>query len=48
MNVSFYRRFSLQDIADSERIEAKGKNGVLVITLPNQEKAKLKRITVKS
>ena len=48
VNGSFYRRFSLPDIADTERIEAKGKNGVLEITLPKQEKAKPKRITVKS
>ncbi|MFB3116714.1 MAG: Hsp20/alpha crystallin family protein [Gammaproteobacteria bacterium] len=48
VNGSFYRRFSLPDIADAERIEAKGKNGVLEITLPKQEKAKPKRITVKS
>lgn len=48
VNGSFYRRFSLPDIADAERIEAKGKNGVLEITLPKQEKAKPKKITVKS
>ncbi|MFB3089915.1 MAG: Hsp20/alpha crystallin family protein, partial [Gammaproteobacteria bacterium] len=48
VNGSFYRRFSLPDIADAKRIEAKGKNGVLEITLPKQEKAKPKRITVKS
>jgi len=48
VNGSFYRLFSLPDIADAERIEAKGKNGVLEITLPKQEKAKPKRITVKS
>ncbi len=45
---SFYRRFSLPDTADSERIEAKGKNGVLEITLPKQEKAQARKITVKS
>ncbi len=45
---SFYRRFSLPDIADAERIEAKGKNGVLEITLPKQEKAQPRKITVKS
>ncbi len=45
---SFYRRFSLPDTADAERIEAEGKNGVLEITLPKQEKAQPRKITVKS
>ncbi|MFB3101211.1 MAG: Hsp20/alpha crystallin family protein, partial [Gammaproteobacteria bacterium] len=45
---SFYRRFSLPDTADSERIEAKGKNGVLEITLPKHEKVQARKITVKS
>jgi len=45
---SFYRRFSLPDTADAERIEAKGKNGVLEITLPKHEKVQPRKITVKS
>jgi HSP20 family protein len=45
---SFYRRFSLPDTADAERIEAKGKNGVLEITLPKHEKLQPRKITVKS
>jgi HSP20 family protein len=45
---SFYRRFSLPDTADSERIEAKGKNGVLEITLPKHDKVQARKITVKS
>lgn len=45
---TFYRRFSLPDSADAEHIEAKGKNGVLEITLPKQEKVQPKRISVKS
>lgn len=45
---SFYRRFSLPDTADAERIEAKGKNGVLEVILPKQEKVQPRRITVKS
>ncbi len=45
---SFYRRFSLPDTADAERIEAEGKNGVLEITLPKQEKAQPRKINVKS
>ena len=34
MNGTFYRRFSLPDTADGERIEATGSNGVLEITIP--------------
>jgi len=45
---SFYRRFSLPDTADFDRIEAKGKNGVLEITLPKHEKVEARKITVKS
>jgi HSP20 family protein len=45
---SFYRRFSLPDTADASRIEAKGKNGVLEIVIPKQEKAQPKKIEVKS
>ena len=45
---TFYRRFSLPDTADADRIEAKGKNGVLEITLPKHEKKQPKRISVKS
>jgi HSP20 family protein len=48
VNGSFYRRFSLPDTADAERIEAEGKNGVLEITLPKQEKAQPRKITVRS
>ena len=44
---SFYRRFSLPDTADAERIEAQGKNGVLEVVIPKKEKAKPKRITIK-
>ncbi len=45
---SFYRRFSLPDTADAERIEAKGKNGVLEIVLPKVEKVQPRKIAVKS
>lgn len=45
---SFYRRFSLPDTADASRIDAKGKNGVLEITIPKLEKAQPKKIEVKS
>ena len=45
---SFYRRFSLPDSADAENIEAKGKDGVLEITLPKHVKTQPKKISVKS
>lgn len=44
----FYRRFSLPDSANPEKIEARGKNGVLEIILPKQEKVRPRRIDVKS
>jgi HSP20 family protein len=43
---TFFRRFSLPDTADADRIEAKSKNGVLEIALPKKEQVKPKRITV--
>lgn len=45
---TFYRRFSLPDTADADRIEATGKNGVLEITLPKSEKGQPRKITVRS
>ncbi len=45
---SFYRRFSLPDTAKSDGIEAKGKDGVLEVIIPKQEKAQPRRITVRS
>ncbi len=45
---TFYRRFSLPDTADAERIEARGKDGVLEIVLPQHEKVQPRRITVNS
>ncbi len=44
---TFYRRFSLPDTADAERIEARSKDGVLEIKLPKQEKLQPRRIEVK-
>jgi len=43
---TFYRRFSLPETADAGRIEARSDNGVLTITIPKQEKAQPRRITV--
>ncbi|MFO1349880.1 MAG: Hsp20/alpha crystallin family protein [Gammaproteobacteria bacterium] len=46
MHGAFYRRFSLPDTADAERISAKGENGVLTITIPKKEKAQPRRISI--
>jgi len=43
---TFYRRFSLPETADADRIEARSKDGVLEIVLPKQEKVQPKRISV--
>jgi HSP20 family protein len=43
---SFYRRFSLPDSADAEKISAKSKHGVLEITIPKQEKVQPRKIAV--
>ncbi|MGH8598845.1 MAG: Hsp20/alpha crystallin family protein [Gammaproteobacteria bacterium] len=43
---AFYRRFALPDGVDAERIVARGDNGVLEISIPKVEKAKLRRIEV--
>ncbi len=48
MSGAFYRRFSLPDTADADRIEAKGKDGVLEVTLPKHEKVLPRKIEVKS
>ncbi len=45
---TFYRRFSLPDTADAERIEAKGNHGVLEVVLPKHEKVQPRKIEVKS
>ena len=43
---AFYRRFSLPDSADAERITATGKNGVLEVVIPKQEKVQPRKIAV--
>jgi HSP20 family protein len=43
---SFYRRFALPDTADAERISARGRHGVLEITIPKQEKVQPRKISV--
>lgn len=43
---NFFRRFSLPDTADAEKISAKCRNGVLEVVIPKQEKVQPRRITV--
>ncbi len=43
----FYRRFTLPDSADADKIEAKSEHGVLKITIPKQEVAVSRRIEIK-
>jgi HSP20 family protein len=43
---TFYRRFSLPDSADAERISARCDNGVLEVVIPKQEKVQPRRIKV--
>lgn len=45
---TFYRRFSLPDTADAERISAKCSNGVLEIVIPKHEKVMPRKIAVES
>jgi HSP20 family protein len=43
----FYRRFTLPDSANADAIEAQSEHGVLQITIPKQEVAQSRRISVK-
>ena len=43
---SCHRRFVLPDTVDGEKVNATGKNGVLTVTIPKQEKAKPRRIEI--
>lgn len=45
---TFYRRFSLPDSADMERISARGHNGVLEISIPKHERTQPRKISVES
>jgi HSP20 family protein len=45
---SFYRRFSLPDTANPEKISAKNKNGVLEISIPKQDKVQTRKIEIES
>lgn len=46
-NGSFYRSFSLPNAADSSKISAKSKNGVLEIIIPKTKENLSKKITIK-
>ena len=43
---TFYRRFSLPDTADAEKISARSEHGVLQVRIPKQEKVQPRRISV--
>lgn len=43
---AFYRRFGLPDSANPDGIKAAGKNGVLEIVIPKQERVQPRKITV--
>ncbi|MCB1786145.1 MAG: Hsp20/alpha crystallin family protein [Chromatiaceae bacterium] len=45
---SFYRRFSLPDTADPEKITAKSNNGVLEVRIGKHEKVQPRKIAVNS
>ncbi len=45
---SFYRRFSLPDTADADKITAKSNHGVLEITIPKQEQVQPRKISVEN
>ena len=44
----FYRRFSLPDSANADKISAKSNNGILEVTIPKQPEVQARRITVQS
>ncbi len=43
---TFFRRFTLPDNVDAERIEARARNGVLEVTVPKRQEEPAKRIQV--
>ena len=44
---SFYRRFSMPDTADPDKVGAHGKHGVLEIVIPKHERVQARKISVK-
>ena len=45
---TFYRRFSLPDTVDVEKITAKGQEGVLEVVIPKQERTQPRTIAVEA
>lgn len=45
---AFYRRFTLPDTADAEKISARVVNGVLEVSIPKQEPARPRKIAVQT
>jgi HSP20 family protein len=43
---NFFRRFTLPDSADTDKISAKGENGVLTITIPKRAEIQPRKISV--
>ncbi len=43
---SFFRRFTLPDTADTDKISAKGENGVLTVTIPKRVEIQPRKISV--
>jgi HSP20 family protein len=43
---SFFRRFSLPDTADTDKISARSNNGVLEIRVPKHQKVQPRKISV--
>jgi len=48
INGRFYRRFSLPDTANADKISAKSKDGILEVIIPKQPAVTARRITVES
>lgn len=44
----FYRRFTLPDSANADKISAKSNNGILEVIIPKQAEVQARRITVQS
>lgn len=42
----FQRRFTLPDTADTEQVQARGKDGVLAVVIPKKAKSQARRIEV--
>ncbi len=45
---TFYRRFTLPDTAEADRISAKTRNGVLEVVIPKHERVQPRKISVES